>query len=79
MQKKGRPPGKEEVFEYHLHLRLKKYSDADLISFFENIPHGLYVASLKNALRAGGIEKNTEISELVEDDSFADDLQSLTF
>lgn len=79
MQKRGRPPGEEEVIELHIHLRLKINSDADIIKFFTMIPSGLRVTRLKNALRAGGIEKITGKSVEVEDDSFAEDLQSLTF
>jgi len=79
MQKRGRPPGEEKIIQYHVHLRLREKSDADIIKFFETVPSGFLVTRVKNALRAGGIEKVIGISEAVEDDSFADDLQSLTF
>lgn len=79
MQKRGRPPGEEEVIQIHIHLRLRINSDADIIEFFEMIPAGLRVTRVKNALRAGGMEKITGKSVEVEDDSFAEDLQSLTF
>jgi hypothetical protein len=79
MHKRGRPPGEEEIKDFHIHMRLRVKSDADIIKFFELIPPGFRVTRLKNALRAGGIEKMTGESIEVEDDSFADDLESLTF
>ena len=79
MAKKGRPISDEEIIEIHVHLRLKKNSDADIISFFQNIPSGLGATRLKNALRAGGLGFFDKATEEIEDDSFAEDLQLLTF
>jgi hypothetical protein len=79
MQKRGRPPGVEEIKQFHIHFRLKENSDADIIEFLSRIPPGLLVTRVKSVLRAGGIEKLTGKSVEVEDDSFADDLESLTF
>jgi hypothetical protein len=51
----ARPPLLCEVVEIHLHLRLRRGEDDDLIRFFERAAPRQRGTALKMALRAGGL------------------------
>ena len=51
----ARPPLQCEVVELHVHLRLRRGEDDDLIRFFEQAGARQRSAALKLALRAGGL------------------------
>ena len=51
----ARPPLQCEVVELHVHLRLRRGEDDDLIRFFEQAGPRQRSIALKLALRAGGL------------------------
>ncbi|MBI5564565.1 MAG: hypothetical protein HY870_06710 [Chloroflexi bacterium] len=53
----ARPPLQCEVVELHVHLRLRRGEDDDLIRFFEQAGTRQRGLALKIALRAGGLSE----------------------
>ena len=78
MKTRGRPPLKQSSVEVHVHLRLQiGEDDDDLIQYFYELPNRRRAATLKMALRAGGMQNKESTSEV--DDNLADDLSNLLF
>lgn len=55
-KKRGRPELECEVVEIHIHLRLRRGEDDDLIQFFEAAGERRRVLRLKQALRTGNLQ-----------------------
>lgn len=66
--KRGRPVHAGEIFEVHVHLRLRTGEDDDLIAFLNGIPPRRRAATLKVALRAGGMKVFSQAEGLPDDD-----------
>ena len=47
-----------DVVKVHLHLRLRRGEDDDLLRFFEQLVPGQRSTALKMALRAGGLSEH---------------------
>lgn len=72
--KRGRPALTCEVVEIHVHLRLRRGEDDDLLDFFARAGHRHRVVFLKQALRTGNLNALT-IPEANDEDELADALQ----
>ncbi len=55
---RGRPALTEPAWECHIHLRLRRDEDEDLIAFLKQIPPCRRASALKSALRAGGMQRS---------------------
>jgi hypothetical protein len=51
--RRGRPPLTAEVVEVHIHLRLRRGEDDDLLAFFAQVGKRQRALFLKQALRTG--------------------------
>lgn len=74
--KRGRPAAEGEMVEIHIHLRLRRGMDDDLIAYFEQISPRRRVLALKLALRGGGMQA-TRRTEAQSDDKLGDALENL--
>ena len=75
MNQRGRPRNTVQVWEYHIHLRLRVDQDDDLIKFLKNIPPRRRASALKSALRAGGMQSAGPGND-PEDDEFMDSVDA---
>lgn len=71
--RRGRPALVGEVVEVHIHLRLRRGDDDDLITFFERAGARRRVLSLKQALRTGNLNLHT-LDNSNDEDELADAL-----
>lgn len=53
---RGRPALETEVIEVHVHLRLRRGEDDDLILFFQNAGERRRALQVKQALRTGNLQ-----------------------
>jgi len=71
----GRPRLDHPVIQVHVHLRLHKGEDDDLITLFHRVPEGKFSAFLKSALRNGagpltntaGLPDDSSLTEHLDD------------
>lgn len=72
--KRGRPTLTGEVVEIHVHLRLRRGEDDDLLEFFARAGPRHRVVYLKQALRTGNLNAPT-IQDTSDEEELADALQ----
>ena len=74
--RRGRPLASDEAFEFHVHLRLRRGEDDDLIAFFERTPLRKRAGALKTALRLGALPAET-VDDGPSDEDLAEALDGL--
>lgn len=72
----GRPPLEEETVYVHVKLSLRPGRDADLIEFFQSLPHGSRATAVMAAMRSGNLSAVTD-PDYVSDAEMTDALDSL--
>jgi len=71
-KRRGRPRLEQQNVIVEVYLRLKPGQDNDLIEFFATIPPGMRVATVKSALRSGGMRQELDAINEQADEELAE-------
>jgi hypothetical protein len=72
----GRPPHDEETIYVQIKLSLRPGRDADLIDFFNSLPHGSRATAVMAAMRSGNLSAAAD-PDYVSDADMTDALDAL--